>query len=37
MSNTPRPTRSQQREEARAKARELREKRVSGEKRKKFL
>lgn len=37
MSNTPRPTRSQQREEARAKARELREKRVSGEKRKKLL
>jgi protein-disulfide isomerase len=37
MSNTPRPTRSQQREEARAKARELRERRVSGEKRKKFL
>jgi protein-disulfide isomerase len=37
MSNTPRPTRSQQREEARAKARELREKRASGEKRKKLL
>jgi len=37
MSNTPRPTRSQQREEARAKARDLREKRASGEKRKKLL
>ena len=37
MNQTPRPTRSEQREQARAKARELREKRAQGEKRKRFL
>lgn len=37
MSNTPRPTRSEQREQARAKARELRELRAKGEKRKRLL
>jgi protein-disulfide isomerase len=37
MNQTPRPTRSEQREQARAKARELREKRVQGEKRKRLL
>lgn len=37
MSNTPRPTRSEQREQARAMARDLREKRVKGDQRKKFL
>jgi len=37
MSQTPRPTRSEQREQARAKARELREKRAQGEKRKRLF
>jgi protein-disulfide isomerase len=37
MNQTPRPTRSEQREQARAKARELREKRAQGEKRKRLL
>ena len=37
MSLNPRPTRSEQREAARAKARELREKRVRGDKRKRFI
>lgn len=37
MNQTPRPTRSEQREQARAKARELREKRAKGEKRKRLL
>jgi len=37
MSLNPRPTRSEQREAARAKARELREKRVKGDKRKRFI
>lgn len=37
MTNTPRPTRSEQREDARAKARELRDKRVKGDQRKKLL
>lgn len=37
MSNTPRPTRSEQREQARAVARELREKRAKGDQRKKLL
>ncbi len=37
MSNTPRPTRSEQREQARAVAKELREKRVKGDQRKKTL
>ena len=37
MKQTPRPTRSEQREQARAKARELREKRAQGEKRKRLL
>jgi protein-disulfide isomerase len=37
MSQTPRPTRSEQREQARAKARELREKKAQGDKRKRIL
>lgn len=37
MSLNPRPTRSEQREAARAKARELREKRARGDKRKRFI
>jgi protein-disulfide isomerase len=37
MNQTPRPTRSEQREQARSKARELREKRAKGDKRKRFL
>lgn len=37
MSLNPRPTRSEQREAARAKARELREKRAKGDKRKRFI
>lgn len=37
MSLNPRPTRSEQREAARAKARELREKRASADKRKRFI
>ncbi len=37
MSQTPRPTRSEQREQARAKARELREKKAKGDKRKRLL
>jgi len=37
MNQSPRPTRSEQREQARAKARELREKRAQGDKRKRLL
>jgi len=37
MSQTPRPTRSEQREQARAKARDLREQKAQGEKRKRLL
>jgi protein-disulfide isomerase len=37
MSQTPRPTRSEQREQARAKARELREQRAKGDKRKRLI
>jgi protein-disulfide isomerase len=37
MSQTPRPTRSEKREQARAKARELREKKAQGDKRKRIL
>jgi len=37
MNQSPRPTRSEQREQARAKARELREKRAKGDKRKRLL
>jgi protein-disulfide isomerase len=37
MSQTPRPTRSEQRDQARAKARELREKKAQGDKRKRIL
>lgn len=37
MNQTPRPTRSEQREQARDKARELREKRAKGDKRKRLL
>jgi protein-disulfide isomerase len=37
MNQTPRPTRSEQRDQARAKARELREKRAKGDKRKRLL
>ena len=37
MNQTPRPTRSEQREQARAKARELREKRAKGDKRKRLI
>lgn len=37
MSNTPKPTRSEQREQARAKARELQTQRAKGDQRKKFL
>lgn len=37
MSQTPRPTRSEQREQARAKARDLREQRAKGDKRKRLI
>ncbi|MEY4418543.1 MAG: hypothetical protein RIQ88_981, partial [Actinomycetota bacterium] len=37
MTQNPRPTRSEQREAARAKARELRERRAKGDMRKRFL
>ena len=37
MSQTPRPTRSEQRDQARAKARELREQRAKGDKRKRLI